>query len=302
MKTNPKFRKRSTPFVQLFRTTPPKTICPNFYVLAHADGCSFRPQCVYCYLKSSFFALRQPEVFVNVKQLLKEVSRWLEKDKLECYTLNTGNLCDSMCFEENRPLIGKLVELFRERAKNKPHTLLLVTKGGVGECRTLFEIEPCANVVISFSINNYNAAKKYETGAPSVASRLRAASILKQKGWRVRIRIDPMIKGYSYVNIAKRVAKLKPELVTLGSLRAEPHLLAIMKNGLFSELEKPGVPHGLARYPLHVRKKLYCQIISILDGICPVGLCEEEPAVWDMLGLTKSTPVCNCISLQPASV
>lgn len=294
MKIQPILRKRSTQFVQLFRTTPTNTICPNFYVLAHAKGCSFMPQCSYCYLKSSFFTMRKPEVFVNVKKLLGEVSRWLEKDNLECYTLNAGNLCDSITFEENRPLIKQLVYLFHKKAKNKPHTLLLVTKGGFEECARLFELEPCSNVIISFSVNNHSAARKYEAGAAPVTSRLRTAGILKQKGWRVRIRIDPMIKGYSYTHLAKSVAKLRPELITLGTLRAEPHLLAIMKNGLFSELEKPVVPQGLARYPLVVREQLYRQVLQILDGVCPVGLCEEEPSVWKMLGLTKSTPVCNC--------
>lgn len=292
MKIQPILRERSTRFVQLFRTTPTNTICPNFYVLGHANGCSFMPQCTYCYLKSSFFTMRKPEVFVNVKKLLGEVSRWLEKDKLECYTLNAGNLCDSMTFEGTRPLVKQLVCLFHKKAKNRPHTLLLVTKGGVEECANLFDLEPCSNVIISFSVNNHSAARKYEAGAASVTSRLRAAGILKQKGWRLRIRIDPMIKGYSYTRLAKSVAKLKPELVTLGTLRAEPHLLRIMKNGLFSELEKPLSPRGLARYPLIVREHLYRQALQILDGVCPIGLCEEEPAMWKMLRLTK--PVCNC--------
>ena len=38
-------RPRSTRFVELFRTTPPKTVCPNFYVLSHANGCAFQPHC-----------------------------------------------------------------------------------------------------------------------------------------------------------------------------------------------------------------------------------------------------------------
>ena len=47
-------RERKGRFVEMFRTTPARTVSPNFFVLAHASGCSFSPRCSYCYLKSSF--------------------------------------------------------------------------------------------------------------------------------------------------------------------------------------------------------------------------------------------------------
>lgn len=51
-KKNRKFtlRKRKTRFVEIFRTTPAKTVCPNFFVLTHANGCAFTPECSYCFL------------------------------------------------------------------------------------------------------------------------------------------------------------------------------------------------------------------------------------------------------------
>ena len=125
-------RPRKSKFVDIFRTTPVNTVCPNFYVLAHADGCSFAPQCSYCYLKSSFWYLRAPQVFTNLDKMVAEIKAWLARDELESYVLSMGNLSDSLVFEEARPLIGGLVELFREEseAKGRKHTLLLVTKRG----------------------------------------------------------------------------------------------------------------------------------------------------------------------------
>ncbi len=135
-------RERKSKFVDIFRTTPVNTVCPNFYVLAHADGCSFAPQCSYCYLKSSFWFLRSPEVFTNFDKMTAEIKAWLARDELESYVLNMGNLSDSLVFEEARPLIGAVVELFRKEAeaKGRRHTLLLVTKGGTPECGPLLEI------------------------------------------------------------------------------------------------------------------------------------------------------------------
>jgi DNA repair photolyase len=69
---------RRTPFISLLHRSPPRTVCPNFYLLAHANGCSFRPGCEYCYLTSSLWSLREPRVFSNVDRLLARFYRGQE--------------------------------------------------------------------------------------------------------------------------------------------------------------------------------------------------------------------------------
>ena len=295
-------RERKTKFVDIFRTTPTNTVCPNFYVLAHADGCAFMPECSYCFLKSSFWHLEAPHVFTNVDEMLADIRRWIARDGLESTVLNMGNLSDSLAFEHVRPVMGPLVELFRQEAeaKGRPHALLLVTKGGVEACRPLLDRRPCANVIVSFSVNAPEAARDHERGAAPVEDRLEAARQLKARGWRVRMRIDPMLLGYDYAWIVEQVRRLAPERVTIGSLRAEPNLPKYVENGLFDALEPPA-PHpsrpgrfGLARYPRDARLTLYRPAVEALRGICPIGLCEETPDIWDALGLDKEARSCNC--------
>jgi DNA repair photolyase len=280
--------------VDIFRTTPPKTVCPNFYVLAHADGCTFSPQCTYCYLKSSFWYLGKPRAFKNLKRMVAEVERWIAKDNLESYVLNMGNLSDSLAFEADRPLIATLVETFRTQAEGRPHTLLLVTKGGRKECRSLFDVPPCDNVVVSFSVNHPEAARNYEKGAATVEDRFEAASELKRRGWRLRLRIDPMIHGYDYAATVNAVRRLRPERVTLGTLRAERSLPKYVENGMFNGLVRPEDPKGVARYPMDVRLALYRPAVVRLKDTCTVALCEEVAEVWDALGLDKDAKACNC--------
>jgi len=282
--------------VEIFRTTPARTVCPNFYVLAHANGCGFQPKCSYCYLVSSFWYLDRPHVFTNLRQLESEVRRWLRRDDLESYVLNTGNLSDSLTFEQARPLFARLIEIFRteSEAKGRKHTLLLVTKGGVAECRGLLDQPACGNVIVSFSVNHPEAARAYEAGAAATADRLAAARRLQGAGWRVRIRIDPMIVGFDYADLVREVRDLVPERVTLGTLRAEPGLLHFMHNGLFRGLEKPEDEKSLARYPWAGRLALYGPAVRALVGVCPVGLCEETPEMWAALGLPAEAKSCNC--------
>ena len=292
-------RPRLSRFVQIFRTTPAQTVCPNFYVLAHASGCRFEPLCSYCYLKSSFWFLRgrrQRQVFINVEKMEMEIRRWIDKDNLESYVLNTGNLSDSLAFETARPLMARLVELFRVYAerRQRPHTLLVVTKGGWRECTAFLRAEPCANVVISFSVNSAAAARRYEKGAPPPRERLAVARHLRAKGWRVRIRLDPMIAGYNYRAAIRQIRDLRPERVTLGTLRAEANLDRYAPPGIFAQLAPAANPKALRRYPPEVRLALYRPAVKALRRICPLGLCEETPEIWRALGLDTEAKTCNC--------
>ncbi len=287
---------RRSRFIELFRTTPPRTVCPNFHVLAHANGCAFAPMCDYCYLQSSFWSRPAPRAFTNTEALLREARRWIRRDGLESYVLNSGNLSDSLAFEDGRPLMAALVEVFRAEAeaRGRPHTLLLVTKGGPAECASILELRPCANVVVSFSVNHPDAAALHETGAVPPAGRFAAAATLREAGWRVRLRLDPMIAGYDYTETVSAVAAARAERITLGTLRAEPGLLKVSRDGLFSALEPPAEPGGLARYPWDARLALYRPAVERLRPLCPVALCEEPPEMWDALGLDRERILCNC--------
>jgi DNA repair photolyase len=287
---------RKSRFVDIFRTTPVNTVCPNFFVLAHANGCAFAPHCSYCFLKSSFTNSREQKAFDNIDKMVRDIRTWIARDRLESYVLNMGNLSDSLAFERGRPLIATLVDLFRREAEapGRPHALLLVTKGGMEESRSLLALEPCANVIVSFSINSPAAAADHEKGAAPIPDRLAACRALRKAGWRVRVRIDPMIHGYDYRSIIRDVKRLKPERVTLGALRAEPNLFRFVRDDIFSALERSPNARGLSRYPLDVRLALYRPAVKALRPVSPIGLCEETPDVWNALGLDTEAKSCNC--------
>jgi spore photoproduct lyase len=287
------------PFVDLLRATPSKTVCPNFYALDHARGCTFDPLCEYCYLKDPYYDHGRTRAADNFEDMLAELRVWLAKDNLETCVANAGNLSDSLAFESFRPLMGRLVELFRDEAeaKGRPHTLLLVTKGGMRECAALFGREPCANIIASFSVNAPEAQAAHEKGAASIPDRLRAARKLKDAGWRVRLRVDPMILGYDYAWIADEAARLAPERVNLGTLRADPSMYPVLSPALRAPLVPAPLEEGayaLARYPVATRLALYAPVADRLRDVCSLGLCEETPEVWDALGFDRANASCNC--------
>lgn len=284
------------PLIYPVRIGPTESVCPNFYVLEHATGCRFTPQCAYCYLRDRTQFSFKTQTRPDLDQIERDVRDWIARDDLEAFVLNTGNLSDSLCFEFVRPTMARLVEVFRDAAEvpARPHTLLLVTKGGVNHVRGLLDSRPCRNVIVSFSINCPAAAARYEAGAAKVADRLEAARLLRDQGWRIRIRIDPMVPGFDYAQTVEEVRRLAPERVTLGCLRADGRLWEFVEDGLLDGLRPPAKPEGTWHHPLDVRLGLYRPAVEALRDTCSVGLCDEVPAVWDALGLATATECCNC--------
>ena len=289
-------RERKSGFVELFRTTPARTVCPNFYVLRHANGCRFQPSCSYCYLKSSFWYLDHPHVFMNKEDLFQEVRAWIRRDDLESYVLNSGNLSDSLAFEIDRPITEELVLLFRECAEKegRPHSLLVVTKAGLEPCRPLMTQAPSPNVIISFSFNSEEAAAELESGAATMEERLEAARKLKGLGWRLRIRLDPIVRGFDYRAVARQIRDLAPELVTLGTLRAERGLRRFLPRNMAAGLEQSTDPRGLDRYPQPERIALYRQAADLIGNGIQLGLCEETREVWQAVVGDWRDSRCNC--------
>ncbi|MEW6357058.1 MAG: spore photoproduct lyase family protein [Planctomycetota bacterium] len=286
---------RKSPAIRLLWKGPKKTVCPNFNLFAHAGGCGLSPNCSYCFLKSSLSFLSKPVVYNNVAEMEGQVLHWIRRDDLVSYVLNTGNLSDSLAFEQARPFIGRIIELFREHAERpgRPHTLLIVTKGGMKHIRPLLEREPCPNVIVSFSVNCSEAAHDHEKGAPTPANRLNAAKTLMDQGWRVRIRIDPMIRGYEYSDLVEQVAELAPERVTLGLIRVERNLEGRIPEELMDGLVL-AKGEDMRRYPAGERVAIFRPAVERLRNVCSVGLCEETPEVWDALRLDRENKTCNC--------
>jgi len=272
-------RQRKSRFVKLFDKTPEEVLCPHFYELILSNGCPYN--CDYCYLALTFRGNKNPTLFINSwSQVEKEL------EAIPSGVFSTGELADSLAIVP--PLLPQAIDYFRSQTKRH---LLLTTKSC--NIRALSSRVPCSTVIVSFSVNSSIISKKYEHGAPDTMKRLEAAEELSRIGWRVRIRLDPIIleEGlHGYREICARIAHFQPEMVTVGSLRQYV--------GLFNY--SPNAPRrGLAlstdrrmRYPLNVREQAYSQIADWL-GFQP-ALCKETKSLWGALGWKFVG--CNCTS------
>lgn len=270
-------RERKSDFVKLFDKTPPDVVCPHFYELVLSNGCPFN--CEYCYLQLTFRGNKKPVLFTNSwDQVEKELS------SVKKGVFSTGELADSLAVVP--PLLDKALDYF-EMQRDK--YLLLLTKSA----NTDFLLKRKANpqVIVSFSVNSIPSWTKYERKTPHPFERLEAAKKLLKLGWRMRMRIDPIIieTGLEhYKVICKKVAKLNPERVTVGTLRQYPGLFRFAPDAPREGLIKSS--DGRMRYSLETRINVY-SIIKEWLGFQP-ALCKETKTLWKNLGWKFDG--CNC--------
>lgn len=270
-------RERKSKFVKLFDKTPESIWCPHFYELILSNGCPFN--CSYCYLKLTFRGKTNPVLFENNWSQVEA-----ELDAIDHGVFSTGELADSLAVIP--PLLEKAMDYFESQ---EGKYLLLLTKSSNTDI--LKRRTPSQQIIASFSVNSMPAAKAYEKGAPDPMKRLEAARELKDLGWRIRIRIDPVIleSGLEhYEPVCKAVSELSPEVVTIGTLRQYPGVHRFSKEAPRKGLKR--APDGRMRYPTKDRIDTYRQIADWL-GFQP-ALCKESVKMWEILGWKFGE--CNC--------
>lgn len=277
-RAQPLFRERRSAFVRLFTKTPANVRCPHFYELILSNGCPYN--CSYCYLQLTFRGEKKPVLFTNPWQMVHG-----ELEAAGDGVFSTGELADSLAVIP--PLLSPAVDYFRRQPGKY---LLLTTKS----CNVSFfkGLEPTPQVIVSFSINASDVAARLEKFAPPPLSRVRAAAKLLEWGWRVRVRLDPVVweEGAltSYHNICREIRALQPERVTVGTLRQYPGLFRFAPQAPRRNLRK--APDGRMRYPASLRLQIYRRIAEWLGF--PPALCKETEDLWQALGWVFYG--CNC--------
>ncbi|HEX8521851.1 MAG TPA: hypothetical protein VF669_06305 [Tepidisphaeraceae bacterium] len=299
-------------FIKQFSGPDPSSgiVCFKFWQLVAASGCPFK--CAYCFLQTTaFFRFNRKalmgQVYQNWRQMIQEVEEWLE-----CSTprmLIVGELQDGLAFDSayaaitGKPLTHHLVDLF---ASQKRHRLIFLTKSTL--IQHALRLKPTPQATFSWSINADYPAQRWEIGAPPPRRRLAAAVRMKDLGWPVRVRLDPMIpyedrtEGWrdGYGRVIERINELSPEMVTIGALRASSMGLATAarKNGrptdLFEYLTEKDPSGFKYRVPFETQVEMYRFALGRLDGKrITSALCKEDVSVWREVGLVFNG--CHCL-------
>jgi len=281
-----------------------KIVCFKFWELVSAAGCPY--SCSYCFLQAtpSYVFKHYPlhgAIFSNWKQMLEEIDIWLKHPTPRM--LVVGELQDGLAFDSiyKKQFGISLTEMLIPRfARQDRHQLLFLSKSI--DIKNALDLQPTNQIIFSWSVNAEAAARRWEQGAPSPSKRFKAARQMKEKGWRIRFRLDPMIpyEGWQkgYLRTIEQINDLEPDMVTIGSLRASNTLGAHAKKngrdasifGLLTEKDPSGFKN---RLPLTIHSKLFAFALEHLKSSINPALCKEDLSLWKSLGLAFSG--CHCL-------
>lgn len=283
--------------IKRFDRAPADIVCPHFLELKWAYGCPY--DCSWCYLKGT---LRLLPTWTRPKaKPAEKVRRHLEaffnatREGYPAEVLNSGELADSLMFEgTDKALTRNILPLF---ASQRKHSLLVVTKSDRVEGLLNYR-GPTNTVIASFSINTDYAAARWEKGAPPPRARIEAAGLLYDAGFRVRVRIDPMVPydGWKqdYQKLIDRIMRrFKPELITLGTLRGLYTTIRCARDKSWAAYLAEKTGWGL-KIPFQIRAEMYkASVMRLRDhGYKAVALCKETLDMWRTLNLKYTG--CNC--------
>lgn len=272
---------------------PIGVLCCQFYEAKWSNGCMY--DCGYCYLRGTFrwqeWNGREQTVFSNIDQLFLEVDEFLKLEKPT--VLHTGEVSDSLAVPGSEKIMAKLVQKFGQQDK---HTLLLLTKSD--NIEELLGLQHNRMTVIGFSINPPAVARRFEKGAATTEKRLRAARRCIKAGYKVMVRVDPMIpvKGWKrqYKALFNQLNLIEPYGVVVGTLRAFSGLKPKVSKELKVMLT---VREKDRRWHLgsELRNEMYSLAFSTLTTH-RMGLCKEAGETWGLLGKEYGFRkfICNC--------
>jgi DNA repair photolyase len=282
-------------------------VCFPFWQLAVAMGCPYR--CSYCFLQTVIFFRPTKNkknlmglVYRNVSDMVAELRDWLEDPVPK--QIIAGELQDGLVFDSayqrvtGAPLTHWLHPLF---AGQRRPVLIYLTKSSLIE--HAMKLPPTRQIVHSWSVNAEAAAAMSEFGCPTPAERFAAAQRMKEAGWRIRFRLDPMIPydGWQggYAEAIDRINAIGPEMVTLGALRAtntKGLRRAAIENGrdpaVFDYLSTRKDPSNF-KYRTGWQAEMFRFALDRLRVPGTTGLCKEDREVWRALG--KPFTGCHCL-------
>ena len=200
----------------------------NFYYTSSIINCVY--DCEYCYLQG-VYSSGNIVIFVDIEKVFEEVEELYNKLKTLylCISYDT----DLLAIENICGFSEKWYYFIEDKKDLK---IELRTKSG--NIDKFLNLKPLDNFIIAFTLSPENITLKNEKYTASFKNRIKAIKELQEKGWKVRICIDPLIysdnfeKNYSQMieYLFNEIDKEKVIDVSIGVFRISKEYLKKMRN------------------------------------------------------------------------
>lgn len=272
-------------------------VCCGLQILHIGQGCPM--DCRYCALQV-YFNRPTLELFVNIEDLIGDLTRHLAQDSQRFHRICTGEFTDSLALEPLTGLASRLLGVFSAASNTS-----LEFKTKTDWIEPLLSVQPFGRIVVSFSVNAGEIVQSEERFAAPLHRRLEAARKAERQGYRIGFHFDPIIpfpgwkEAYAATvqEIFRSVDPAALAWISLGVLRFVPDLKEVAR-ARFGPIRyfHDGFRRGLdGKDRLHADRRIgiYRFLADRIRKHAPearVYLCMESPHVWKQsLGIAMNS-------------
>jgi DNA repair photolyase len=235
-------------------------------------GYNCSASCLYCFTQS-YFDHPYPTLFANTYDMVSGLIDFLRQNPAA--RISTGEFIDSFFLDS---ITGTSEQILKVMSSFPGSTIEFRSKSSMVD-HLPYNEHPRA--IAAWSLNPPEVIHETEAGTASFSSRLEAALRLYEKGYKIALRIDPiiMVEAYRqyYADLADAIAeKLGWKAISevyLGTLRLNRKLLLRLASHRESvrmlDAEYILCPDGKFRPDKFTRIRYYSMIISSIRGHAP---------------------------------
>ena len=184
--------KKTDPFIYNSSYMVQEYGTPNTYYNTPLLNCLYN--CDYCFLQGMYDSGNMV-LFVNEKDFMDAIDQRLlkPKDPANKTVVSISYNTDLLAMENIFPLTRNWINY----AKNKKNLIIEIrTKSALFS--SIKDMRPNDSIILSWTLSPQIICDKYESSAPPLSNRLKAAKEAIDMGWTVRLCFDPIliIKGW----------------------------------------------------------------------------------------------------------
>jgi spore photoproduct lyase len=218
----------------------------NFAYVTPVMNCPY--DCHYCYLQGMFSGANMV-VFVNQDELQAEVAQLLAKrgGRGEPFLVALSYDTDLLALEGILGLTRDWANWSRGR-----EGLLLEVRTKSAPTRFLETVTPSTSMRLAWTLSPEPICRRYEEGTPPLKRRIAALNLAIEKGWRVQVCFDPLLRVPEWKDVYHHFFKdlqdsldwKKIERVEVGVFRVATATFQQMRNRPATDLLHYPFEHG----------------------------------------------------------
>ena len=277
--------------------------CPNYWHFSPYGFCPYG--CAYCYLAGTQGVRFSPtvKVFLNLPEILTEVGR-VARRLGEPTAFYLGKLQDGLAID---PLTGYSRQIIPFFADHPTARLTMLTKSA--DVDNLLDLDHRGHAILSWTVNAPAVIEMFEKNTPPLEERITAMEAAAKAGYPIRAVLMPIIPISGWETIHREfltglLSRVRFQRITLGSICSYPQAMRLTnqklgrENPISLQLDQSRMSDGRARFPQRLREEVYRHLLQTIrrqDRDVEIGLCLEDPTMFDSLDMVHNVGRCNCV-------